>query len=254
MAQRLLDQRGSNKPKTVGEALYRENPTIPPNWAITVSDNGWTTDELGFKWIQHFNKWTKYITKGMHRLLFLDGHGSRSTPEFDTFCEEIKIITLCLPPHSSHLLQPLDVACFSPLKQAYSRLVQQLARKGIFHLDKTDFIANYQTARLETHYEQNAISEFRATGLIPFNPDRFLSALTITKTPSPPPTSRSQNAPPSSPWTSETPKNTVQIEKQMLLVKTAQERLSLSPTEPMSKVAKSASIAWNMVALQTANS
>src|ERR1700712_5779597 len=63
-------------------------------------------------------------------------------------------------PHLLHLLQPLDVACFSPLKQAYSGLVQQLARKGIFHLDKTDFIANYQTARLETHYEQNAISKY----------------------------------------------------------------------------------------------
>ena len=38
----------------------------------------------------------------------------------------------------------------------------------------------------------------------------------------------------------------------MLLVKIAQERLSLSPKEPMDKVAKSASIAWNMVAvLQT---
>src|ERR1700712_177572 len=92
MAQRLLDQRGSNKPKTVGEALYRENPTIPPNWAITVSDNGWTTDELGFKWIQHFNKWTKDVMKGVHRLLILDGHGSHFTPEFDNFCEENKII------------------------------------------------------------------------------------------------------------------------------------------------------------------
>jgi hypothetical protein len=232
------------------EAWYRDNPTIPPNWAIAVSDNGWTTDELGFKWVQHFNKWTKDVTKGVYRLLILDGHGSHSTPEFDAFCEENKIITLCMPPHSSHLLQPLDVACFSPLKQAYSKLVQQLARKGIFHLDKTDFIANYQTARLETHCEQNAISGFRATGLIPFNPDRVLSALTITKTPSPPSTSHSQNGPPSSPWISETPKNTVQIDKQMLLIQTAQERLSLSPTEPMAKVAKSASIAWNVVALQ----
>jgi hypothetical protein len=26
-----------------------------------------------------------------------------------------------MPPHSSHLLQPLDVGCFAPLKKAYGR-------------------------------------------------------------------------------------------------------------------------------------
>ena len=78
--------------------------------------------------------------------MILDGHGSHSTPEFDQFCLDNHIVTLCMPSHSSHLLQPLDVACFGPLKTAYSKLVQQLACNGIFHVDKTDFLANYQQA------------------------------------------------------------------------------------------------------------
>jgi hypothetical protein len=28
---------------------YSQNPNLPPDWAITVSDNGWTTDQLGIK-------------------------------------------------------------------------------------------------------------------------------------------------------------------------------------------------------------
>ncbi len=228
------------------ESWYRDNTGLPNGWAVAVSENGWTNDELGLRWIKHFDKWTKTRTVGTYRLLILDGHGSHSTPEFDQFCTDNKIITLCMPSHSSHILQPLDVACFGPLKTAYSRLIQNLARSGRFHVDKTDFLANYQQARPVIHSEKNILSGFRATGLIPFDPERVLSSLTITKTPSPPPPENQ----PSSPWISETPRNTVQISKQMQLVQAACKRQSVSPTAPIAKVAKSASIAWNLVALQ----
>lgn len=46
-------------------------------------------------------------------------------PEFDQYCLNHSIILLCMPPHSSHLLQPLDVGCFATLKRSYGRLVEQ---------------------------------------------------------------------------------------------------------------------------------
>jgi hypothetical protein len=48
-----------------------------------------------------------------------------------------------MPPHSSHVLQLLDIACFAPLKRLYSQLVQQLARQGIFYNNKADFLTIY---------------------------------------------------------------------------------------------------------------
>jgi hypothetical protein len=63
-----------------------------------------------------FEKYIVYRTKGTYRLLIIDGHSSHVTPEFDLFCKEYSIITLCMLPHLSHLLQPLDVGCFSVLK------------------------------------------------------------------------------------------------------------------------------------------
>ena len=152
------------------------------------------------------------------------------------FAQKNNIITLCLPPHTSHILQPLDVACFSPLKTAYGRLVQDLARRAIFHIDKADFLAMYQQARSAIHSEQNILSGFRATGLVPWNPDYVLSQLPCT--PSPP--STSHGAPPaSSPWTSETPKNLAELAKQTQLVQATIQQSSQSPTEPLGKVVKS---------------
>ena len=93
---------------------------IPDNWSIAVSENGWTSNEIGFTWLKStFDIHTKHCTIGRYRLLIFDGHGSHVTPEFDYYCCENAIIVLCMPAHSSHLLQPLDVGCFSALKRFY---------------------------------------------------------------------------------------------------------------------------------------
>jgi hypothetical protein len=140
-----------------------------------VSDNGWTTDGLGLEWIKHFNRHTESRITGVYRLLILDGHGSHATPEFDQFCTENKIITLCMLAHTSHLLQPLDVGCFSPLEVIYGHEVTELACQGIFHVDKIDFLWIYTKIRSTVLSDQNIKAGFQATGLMPFSPERVLN-------------------------------------------------------------------------------
>lgn len=43
-----------------------------------------------------FEKYTKECKTSVYRLLILDGHGSHITAEFDLFCKEHYIITLCM--------------------------------------------------------------------------------------------------------------------------------------------------------------
>jgi len=119
-------------------------------------------------------------------LLILNGHGSYAIPKFNQYCAENKIITLCMPTHTLHLLQPLDVGCFSSLKVAYGRKIGELARQGIFHINKEEFFYVYLRVRVAAISEQNIQSGFRATGLIPYDPQRVLTSLTIIRTPSPP--------------------------------------------------------------------
>ncbi|OJJ81098.1 uncharacterized protein ASPGLDRAFT_772433 [Aspergillus glaucus CBS 516.65] len=120
---------------------------LPEEYVISVSNNGWTTDQLGVEWLQKlFEPNTASQTIGRYRLLIMDGHGphgSHATAEFDRFCMEKKIIPLYMPPHSSHLLQPLDVSCFSPLKRLYGQKVQEQIQKGIYSVGKEDFIHIY---------------------------------------------------------------------------------------------------------------
>ena len=78
---------------------------LPDDWRFEVSPNGWTSDEIGLRWLEKlFIPSTSSRTKGKYRLLILDGHGSHLTPKFDEICEKNDIIPICMPPHSSHLL------------------------------------------------------------------------------------------------------------------------------------------------------
>jgi hypothetical protein len=162
--------------------------TLPRDWTIVLSDKGWTDDSLSLIWLTDvFEKHTKDRTKGVYRLLILDGHGSHSTPEFDLFCSEHSIITLCMPLHSSHLLQPLDVSCFAVLKRSYRRQIEEYMRARLAHIDEPDFLIAYASARNESMAVNTVRNGFAATGLVPFDPERVLFKLnTQLRTPTPP--------------------------------------------------------------------
>jgi len=164
---------------------------IPEDYRVSVSKNGWTNDNIGLEWLQEmFEKHTASRTAGRYRLLILDGHSSHATAEFDKFCTERDIIPLYMPPHSSHLLQPLDVSCFSPLKHFYGQKLEGMIRGGIQSIDKDDFLYLYPTVHQYALSAANIQSAFAATGLIPYSPGRVLSKLQIQlKTPTPPSTS-----------------------------------------------------------------
>ncbi|ODM24077.1 hypothetical protein SI65_01667 [Aspergillus cristatus] len=196
------------------EGWYQDSK-LPHNWRIEVSPNGWTSDQIGLRWLQKvFIPETTSRTTGKYRLLVLDGHGSHLTPEFDKICSENDIIPICMPPHSSNYCQPLDVSCFSPLKGAYGCLVQDRMRKGFNHMDKLDFLEAYPEARKQAFTLDNIKSGFRATGLVPFNPEEVLGRFTIQLETPTPPGSQSINSAPKTPY------NLRQLEKQASTVKT----------------------------------
>ncbi|EDN06147.1 conserved hypothetical protein [Histoplasma mississippiense (nom. inval.)] len=148
-----------------------------------------------------------------HILLILDEHGSHLTPEFDQICSENKIIPLCMPPHSSHLLQPLDVGVFAPLKRAYGTLVEQRMRLGFNTIKKADFLDAYPAARREAFKASNIQSGFRATGIVPLDPQCVVQQLNIQLRTPTPPASRSSNS--TSSWILQTPSNPRQLQKQV---------------------------------------
>jgi len=77
------------------------------------------------------------------RMLILDGHYSYVTIEFMDYCGTNQIALYCLPPHSTHILQPLDVGLFSPLQHYYSKAVDDSVRRGIYGIHRGNFLPLY---------------------------------------------------------------------------------------------------------------
>ena len=175
-------------------------------------------------------------------MLIIDGHESHNSLEFQRYCKDNKIITLCMPPHSSHLLQPLGVGCFAPLKKAYGR-------NHINHITKIEFLPCFIAAFKAAITKSNIQGGFRGAGLVPLDPEAVISRLDVRlRTPSP-------CIIVDSTWQLQTPSNTLELGSQSTLVKRRiQRRINSSPTsmvEAVEKLAKGAEMIAHSLGLMT---
>src|SRR5271154_4228998 len=104
----------------------------------------------------------------------MDGHGSHVQPEVLRFCIDNNISILLMPPHSSHLCQPLDVSVFSPLKTYMSAELDKITRYGVSSIKKFEWAEAYRCARVKAMTASNIKSAFRAAGLQPLNRRKVL--------------------------------------------------------------------------------
>ena len=143
---------------------------------------------------------------GGYRLLIIDGHESHCSVDFQDLCKEKNIILLCMPAHSSHLLQPLDVACFSPLKRKYGDAVSGLARNRTNYISKETFLPAFKAAFEQSITKENIQAGFRAAGLVPHDPQAVLSKLdVVVQTPK-------QSPQQAATWEAQTPRNAREVE------------------------------------------
>jgi hypothetical protein len=165
------------------------------SWKFTCNTKGWTSDKIGEEWFtQCFEPATSAKANGKKRLLVCDGHGSHVSATMIAFCIQHNIELLLMPPHSSHLCQPLDVGVFSSLKRAMTNEMDKIMRYGVPTIKKFEWADAYRLARPKAFSESNIKSGWSGTGLIPFNRRRVIGRLADTMSPEPDSTS----SPPSS--------------------------------------------------------
>jgi hypothetical protein len=118
-----------------------------------------------------------------------------------------------MPSHSSHLLRPLDVGCFSPLKRAYSREIESLIRDHINHVTKLELLPAVKAAYDRSFTSANICSAFSGAGLVPHQPDVMLSKLDVQlRTLTPPALIESL-------WEARTPSNIRELEAQSTFIR-----------------------------------
>ena len=104
-------------------------------------------------------------------MLIFDGHGSHVSNEFLFYCWEDRIVPFQLPPHSTHLLQPLDIGMFQPLKHWQQEDIHEQIKYGEMEYTKVDFLNAYEKVRRKTFVSRTILSSFRKAGLSPFRPE-----------------------------------------------------------------------------------
>ena len=164
-------------------------PELNPDTAIRPTPSGYTNDQVGLEWLEYFDKHTVKKVVGRKRLLILDGHGSHHTKEFIAYCDAHDIVPFGLPPNLTHLLQPLDVVVFQPLKHYHAKALDLLVREGLVNITKIEFLSCIEEVRRQAFKKSTILSSFKKTGIWPFNPQPVLKILEerqAKKTPSPP--------------------------------------------------------------------
>ena len=88
-----------------------------------MSRKGWSNSAVFYNYLEHhFVTYTSITdTQGDQKTLILyDGHKSHEQLTLTDWAKKHNVILFVLPPHSSHLTQPLDIGVFGPFKFMYN--------------------------------------------------------------------------------------------------------------------------------------
>jgi hypothetical protein len=147
--------------------------TFPKDWAIGRSDSGWINGEVFFEYFaNNFYRWLKDQKVVFPIIMFLDGHKSHMTYYLSKFCSDHNIILISLPPNCTHILQPLDVALFKPLKSGWLKAVHQwrMTNEGE-KLSKYNFAPMLEKVLEDCTRGSTLENGFKRCGLCPWNVD-----------------------------------------------------------------------------------
>ena len=154
------------------------------------STNGWINSDLFMKWFEFF---LANIPPTRPVLLIMDGHGTHMSIELIELAQSSDVHLLCLPSHTTHVLQPLDVGAFKGnWSKACSKYLAANPGRVITSDKLASLIADAWPLSLTT---LNIMSGFKKTGIYPINPsevtDRQLAPSKLFEQPS---TKSSQDA------------------------------------------------------------
>jgi DDE superfamily endonuclease/Tc5 transposase DNA-binding domain/helix-turn-helix, Psq domain len=170
---------------TVQQQWFPDEIEFLASWAFKATEKGWTNDEIALWWLQEIFIPQTQPDPPSKRLLIVDGHGSHCTDDFLYECFKNDIYLLFLPPHTSHVLQPLDISIFSPVKSYYRQALSEYEDcNDTTPAGKRIFLECYHKARTRGLTSQNAKAGWRGSGLWPLNMAKpLLSRLVIPEPP-----------------------------------------------------------------------
>ena len=157
-----------------------------PTWVEGgLPGSAYNRNKTGWFDLQIFEDWFKVIYLPFARkldgkkVLLGDNLSSHLSPEVIRLCNENDIRFAFLPPNSTHLCQPLDVAFFGPLKRSWRAELLEWKKSHRGVLPKAEFprLLKKAVEAAGGLLSANVVSGFSASGVFPFDPDRVLKKI-----------------------------------------------------------------------------
>ena len=144
-----------------------------PGTTGRMSDSGWSNSELFRDYLE--NHFLRHVPINVDQkvLLLLDGHKSHASVGLSQWAKERGIIIFVLPAHTSHIIQPLDVACYGPLQKIFNNECHKFIRGNhgtVVRDNMCGLICKSYSKALST---ENLISAFKKTGIHPLDREQI---------------------------------------------------------------------------------
>lgn len=145
-------------------------------------------------WIDHivFQDWFVYHLlpvlrrQSGRKVIIGDGLSSHFTVDVLKLCQEHNVTFVALPPHTSHLLQPLDVAYFRSMKGEWRKLLNEWKdtpygrRCGTIPKEQFPKLLSKLWDNLLEKGKENLKSGFKKSGIFPFDKEPVFRRLSNT--------------------------------------------------------------------------
>ena len=139
-----------------------------PDSTMFATDNGFITTEAFKSWMEV--TFIKHAIKKRPLLLLYDNHSTHSDAEVLRLAKQNDIIIDSIPPHLSHLYQPLDVGVFSSMKESFKEQNTSFMKEHPNQSPKLkDFTFMLHTAFKYSVTKYNIISGFKQACIVPLN-------------------------------------------------------------------------------------
>ncbi|XP_068233201.1 tigger transposable element-derived protein 1-like [Palaemon carinicauda] len=137
------------------------------------SEKGYITFETLYEYLcNSFNDWLNDNNVQRPIIIWTDWHETRNNYYLAKQLQLLNIVLYGLPPNTTHMMQPLDVSVFGPLKKSWSR-----GAKEFEHQNPDSMITQVNFAKVFLPIYYNCVSAdnikagFKKCGLCPFDQD-----------------------------------------------------------------------------------
>ena len=151
--------------KSVSHEMARATHNFDPNCGLAYSASGWIERSIYHEILKHLIDILPAPETRGYKLLIVDGHESHISLYAAQLAIANKLDIVLMPSHTSHLVQPLDVGVFGPLKMLSSAAMTKHSVSHLILPHDVPMIINDAYHRSFTR--ENIMSAFQKTGLSP---------------------------------------------------------------------------------------